>query len=188
MGNEGRAPGTRRRSGGARRARRSVRRGRRSSSRAWRCCRSWRAAAQTISRRAGTRRARCTLCSRRMSGRSLAGRAARPGSRRSRTPPEDCSPGFTGSAGSYMPCTVSTYKTSTGSDACTTCPSNSHHSLQAQASVSACVCDPGYTMSGISCVVVAEENTMSVYTNSAGVTVFHILPNTQRSEKVKGRK
>lgn len=82
------------------------------------------------------------------------------------TPPADCGPGFTGSAGSCMPCTASTYKPSTGSDACTTCPSNSHHALQAQASASACVCDPGYTMSGISCVVAANENTMSVYTNS----------------------
>jgi hypothetical protein len=81
--------------------------------------------------------------------------------------PPDCGPGYTGPAGHCTPCITSTYKPSTGSDACTACPLNSHHELQAQASVSACVCDPGYMIFDLGkCTPVEKKDTMSVYTSN----------------------
>lgn len=82
-------------------------------------------------------------------------------------PPQDCGPGLTGVAGNCMPCSTSTYKTSTGSDACTKCPPNSRHELKAQTSVSACVCDPGYMTFDLgTCTQVEKKDTVSEYTST----------------------
>ena len=82
-------------------------------------------------------------------------------------PPPDCGPGYTGPAGNCTTCIASTYKPSTGSDACTDCPLNSRHALEAQTHVTACVCDPGYMMfdHGI-CTSVEKKDTMSVHTSN----------------------
>ena len=82
-------------------------------------------------------------------------------------PLPDCGPGYTGPAGNCTPCIASTYKPSTGADCCTDCPLNSRHALEAQAHVSACVCDPGYMMfdHGI-CTSVGKQDTVSVDTRN----------------------
>jgi hypothetical protein len=81
--------------------------------------------------------------------------------------PQDCGPGLTGVAGNCTDCNPSTYKSSTGSDACTVCPLNSHHELKAQTSVSACVCDPGYMMFDLeTCTPVEKKDTVSVSTSN----------------------
>ena len=56
-----------------------------------------------------------------------------------------CVSGTTGSQGGCSRCATSTWKATTGSDACTVCSPNSGHTITQQTDKTTCLCDLGYT-------------------------------------------
>ena len=75
-----------------------------------------------------------------------------------------CLAGYFYSNSICEPCPSGTYKPLNGNQACTACPSNSHHTLTQQSSVESCSCNSGFTGLGTAC----EECTAGTYKTSSG--------------------